>query len=744
MVTMKKTAAIIALFASVLCISCNQEIDSPDVNTDPEKSVRLTATISDAETKTVLGNDNYILWQEGDQIATVSNVASTTEMHSYTLSSGAGTTEGIFTGSSEIPLFYPSLALYPVPDQNSIDFDSENRQIAAVWKKEGIQCEQTATPGSFDPTANLMVGTVKKAENGGMKAVFKNICSYVKLTIDFSCKSIEFRANEGNKIIAAEKVLMLCDENGTPVKIEGISSSSSFVWGSVTLVGKDGADIAPGTYLIAVLPNTLDFGFTLYFNIDGKSYFKTTQKEAVLKRSGILNSGSFSKSSLSFDGFNGSGTESDPYQISSAEDLQKLSKYVNNSLSATQYADKCYVQTADINCGGEYLPPIGYYDSNGFNREFNGKYDGQGHTISNYVQGRHADCCALFGLLHNASISSLTLNPNKFDTGIDNVRYIGGIAGVAQAGTVIKDCHLTGNAGEFECIVFNDNIPTCLGGIAGVVYGGASGGIEITGCTNSVDLFAAYRNYGYNLNADMHIGGIIGSALYSNNEYTLKIDRCRNYADISSSGNSLSHNGGIAGSIYENFDSTGAINFYITNCVNTGSVSGLLNFEMTNLHLGGIAGYVNIHSSDTHPRYIVNCLNTGSVIVLDGSLHGDYTLTFGGGICGDAGDYSNQSSNLYACASTGTVRTQNCDCYGAISGAYGNFHYCHWTQTVIPIVPAEDSHTEEYCSQMNVISSAYMNNEAVKPSLTGCTYASWTGTSSDGTLDIITSGASSN
>ena len=72
----------------------------------------------------------------------------------------------------------------------------------------------------------------------------------------------------------------------------------------------------------------------------------------------------------------GEGTETNPYIIKTALDLEMLAKRSQNNA----YANTYFKQTADI-----ALPPnfIGIGNT-GFTKEFCGKYDGGGYTIKTY------------------------------------------------------------------------------------------------------------------------------------------------------------------------------------------------------------------------------------------------------------------------------------------------------------------------------------------------------------------------
>ncbi len=77
---------------------------------------------------------------------------------------------------------------------------------------------------------------------------------------------------------------------------------------------------------------------------------------------------------------NGDGTQSAPYQISSAAELAYLAQQVNSGIT---YDENTYFQlTADIDLGGKEWTPIGTKDN-----QFAGKFSGNGKTIRNLTVG---------------------------------------------------------------------------------------------------------------------------------------------------------------------------------------------------------------------------------------------------------------------------------------------------------------------------------------------------------------------
>lgn len=93
----------------------------------------------------------------------------------------------------------------------------------------------------------------------------------------------------------------------------------------------------------------------------------------------------------------GTGTESDPYQISNGAQLAYLAQQVN---AGTNYSGEYFKLTSDIRLNADDVPtggnewtPIGNSDNS-----FNGIFDGAGHTISGLYVPDTTGCPGLFGM----------------------------------------------------------------------------------------------------------------------------------------------------------------------------------------------------------------------------------------------------------------------------------------------------------------------------------------------------------
>ena len=127
--------------------------------------------------------------------------------------------------------------------------------------------------------------------------------------------------------------------------------------------------------------------------------------------------------------FAGRGTPEKPYQIYTAEELQKIQEAVENK--PDEYKGAVFELMNDIVLpDGESWNPIGTAE-----KPFEGTFNGNGHKISGLaVSNNTADDQGLFGV-NAGTIVNLTVEGSV--AGKDNV---GGIAGTNSAEGIIKDC----------------------------------------------------------------------------------------------------------------------------------------------------------------------------------------------------------------------------------------------------------------------------------------------------------------
>ena len=304
----------------------------------------------------------------------------------------------------------------------------------------------------------------------------------------------------------------------------------------------------------------------------------------------------------------GTGLKDDPYQISTAADLQAFADKVNRNGETAA----CALLMGDIVLNEKVLDEDGNLNESAADtftqwtpigdgsKPYVGTFDGQGHTIKGLFIDSNAGYVGLFGRIGNGgTVQNLTLADSTIRISrSDSTAYVGGICGYND-GTIQNCC----NSVKATATVTGSSI--CVGGICGYNNNGS-----ITSCSNSGNVTGSGSSV-TGSGSTANVGGICGENWGS-------IENCSNSGSVE--GSSMAAVGGICG---RNRDS-------ITNCSNSGDVSGG--------SVGGICGICAYNDGS-----ITNCSNSGSVT---GTVSGTYV----GGICG----YNNGGS-ITSCSNSGNV-----------------------------------------------------------------------------------------
>ena len=349
---------------------------------------------------------------------------------------------------------------------------------------------------------------------------------------------------------------------------------------------------------------------------------------------------------LSVTSFKGSGTEEDPYQLSTLDDMILLSDMVNNASETvlgyignytvySAYEGQYFKVMNDIDMGNYKFDPIGH----DLYHRFAGTFDGGGHTLSNLtIDGGSQYYSALFGVTTDkSSFKNIVFdNPNVKATS----KYTAVLA---------SSCY-----GPVDNVTVNN--PT-VKNESGYVAAGVVG-IALAPVTNC-------RVYGGTVGGAGYVGGIAGEA-----QSTLSNCGVED-ATITGWGESLPV-GGVVG----NFVYGDANNLWFK-----GDVTYSNGLNMT---LGGIAGMVggaNISNSfavGTVRGYSSDTKIGGAVGVLKGNLKNVYSAgrvhcpsKKAGGLIGEIGYYNSTADDN----STVTVQSTVTNCYTATSVYAETYQY---------------------------------------------------------------------
>ena len=271
----------------------------------------------------------------------------------------------------------------------------------------------------------------------------------------------------------------------------------------------------------------------------------------------------------------GSGKPSDPWKISSKEDLK--------SINASGY----YELTNNIEISN--WTPLGNQSilSSGFRVGDKEIYlDGNGYTLYNYSVVNLSLTNSDLGLFGEVSIANGSLS-------ISNLIIKGSISSSASLSS-----------------------PRYVGSLIGSIYITGSGSVLIENCVNMVDINI---NSGWNRTC---VGGFVGYSYVTNSdERNLEITECMNFGEIKANAeddDAWVYVGGLVGAAYDNV--------YIGDCLNSGDVKNLSNQG----YAGGIMGWTgaegceepdewddgrltNLEATAGKTMYIYRCINTAQI-----------------------------------------------------------------------------------------------------------------------------------
>ena len=283
----------------------------------------------------------------------------------------------------------------------------------------------------------------------------------------------------------------------------------------------------------------------------------------------------------------GSGTEADPYQIETPEQLAKLAADINTGIPELDHSKEYFKLTKDIDLSAHRWIPIGSGSANGSFHAFAGYFDGNDKTITGLRVDESDDhfSAGLFGNVTGYEIKNLKIKDAyvKTESG-DETENAGILIGSAAHGygmtTSVKDCSVSG-------IVESDSART--GGLAGYnsygTYENCTADVKVKGAGKAggfvgEDFSGTYKNCTAegNVGGSWLVGGFAGVLFFES-----KADHCAAQGKVTASDWNA---GGFAGYVEEGVT--------ISNCVAAGDVESTV--DGWEPKVGGFAGTVDGHS----------------------------------------------------------------------------------------------------------------------------------------------------
>lgn len=333
--------------------------------------------------------------------------------------------------------------------------------------------------------------------------------------------------------------------------------------------------------------------------------------------------------------------------ISSQSDIESI---LSNSL----YWNENFLLLNDINLGGSDFTPIGNSAIT-----FTGEFNGNGHTISNFVIKPNTSYIGFLGYTNNAKVQNLSISGATVSCSTSSTVYAGIISGYSK------------NCTYYNCSVTNCSIQISCSGTSGqqkqIIGGGLIGDSyndyldKMVSTNNNLRLTSNSYSYGQ---VFCYQGGIVGNA------ENITLVNSNATVNISNTITGAFSAGGLTGIVR---------NGTIKNCYTTGNmrIETTGGTDTFGLGMGGLCGgnsEVNIYNSYSS----VNIEMKGGVYPNAGGLCGSHTKGiiqhsyatgnvsvstsigyYGGPVAGGlVGDCSCDINNCY---STGNV-TLTCDC----------------------------------------------------------------------------------
>ncbi len=275
---MKKLFRLLALIVPFLAVSCVESLVEPEINVNENENTgdKITLTLhSAAPTKTVLVDDQYVNWEEGDMILINDNV--------YVV---------------RLDEKDPGIAYV----DNVTVAGSYTAYYADTWyiiQKDGIVLHldyyQDYRQGSFDQFQNLMV-----AQSTTPDLYFYNAASVLKLglTGDVVVKELSVSGNNdepmsGNFLVSNEALEVL-DQSFEGMEPDTLSWQRNFV---NMYMGEKGLQLSgtPEYIYLVVPPQTYENGITVtILDSEGRVGIQKTTKTVATNRSAITKMADFS------------------------------------------------------------------------------------------------------------------------------------------------------------------------------------------------------------------------------------------------------------------------------------------------------------------------------------------------------------------------------------------------------------------------------------------------------------------
>lgn len=237
----------------------------------------------------------------------------------------------------------------------------------------------------------------------------------------------------------------------------------------------------------------------------------------------------------------GSGTEEDPYQIATPEQLAKLAADVNTGVVNLSHSGEHFILTADLNLSAHRWIPIGTGTRNASFHSWYGYFDGNNKTITGlYVdESKEEFTAGLFGNFGGETIKNLTVKDAYVKS--ESTRQEKDGAGILIGNAIasgsakiltIENCHVSGTVESGSAIT---------GGMVGYssyfTYNDCTADVEVKGAGQAGGFVGSEFSGKYNgctakgtVTGSYSVGGFAGVLFFES-----KAVKCASYAKVTAS-----------------------------------------------------------------------------------------------------------------------------------------------------------------------------------------------------------------
>lgn len=576
---MKKYVLIASAICMAMMVSCNKDIL---VEVNPEgglnaQTVPFSFSASREMTKSFL-DGNEFQWEEGDAVSVC--YGTTNAKFTY------DPVKAKFTGEIDPTASGPFLIVYPYNADAAANGDLINTVFPA---------EQHPGAHNADPAALLAGGQADDIAALETGVTLANEFSLVRLTFtDSDVVSVSVEGNANGEALAAPLA--------GPVSINPADASVTCESRNttVTLKNSDGSALAPGTYDIAVLPQTLAQGFKVVFrrSEEAQSYYRSSSAEATFVRNKGIQIASCTVASL----------EKRCWFILDAADLQAWN-------ASTAAATDLTFLGADINLDGVSWTQRDL---------FTGVLDGQNHSVYNFVYTTNE----YVGFIRQTSNTEYAEIRNLYFGTKDGLTW-DGVSCLTHASSKNKTAWWyagivakTQGTTKMENVVNFAKVAVAAGSTGKTRIGGVCGNWASTGtminCKNYGEIVNNASATGQASGTDTSVATSVVGGVCGQCDAAATFENCANYGTVTNNNKYVKWVAGIIGCSGQAMTVKG--------CTNYGTVSSTTKAYTKWLGTAGVAGYLNNAGAK-----IINCSSINATVTSAGDVVGGIAAEVDGG-----------------------------------------------------------------------------------------------------------------